>query len=351
MLRKLLWVQAAAWALLAGAASAESHFVSPLELPAAKSDLALRAPLNALAMAGPRMVAAGQRGHVLYSDDGRVWSQAEVPLSSDLTALSFPSAKQGWVVGHEGVILHSVDGGATWSKQLDGRQAAELLVKRYAAPATGNEAATRLKQDAEAFGAQGADKPFLDVWFESETQGFAVGAFGLILRTEDGGKSWTPWLDRVENPKGLHLYAIRPAAGTIFIVGEQGLVLRFDKQQQRFVNVRLPYQGTLFGVVGTPDMALVFGLRGNALRTTDGGASWNKVDTGVGAGLTSGIVREDGSVVLVSQSGHVLLSTDAGATFSRVALNSGAPAFAVTDAGQGRVGIAGVGSVRIESVK
>jgi photosystem II stability/assembly factor-like uncharacterized protein len=336
----------------AGAACAQPVFQSPLALPAARSALAINTPLNALSMAGTRMVAAGQRGHILYSDDGKTWVQAEVPLSSDLTALSFPVAGQGWAVGHEGVILHTGDGGASWSKQLDGRQAADLVLKQYGKPAQPDDLiAKRLQHDAEAFAAQGADKPFLDVWFENDRKGFAIGAFNLILRTEDGGRSWTPWLDRVDNPKGLHLYAMRPAGGSVFIVGEQGLVLKLDRERQRFVNVPLPYQGTLFGVVGTPAMTLVFGLRGNAYRSVDGGVSWTKVETGVSAGLSSGVVRSDGSVVLVSQAGHVLLSTDEGATFSRVKVAAVAPAFAVAEPGKGSVALAGLGGVRVESVK
>ncbi|RJG27167.1 WD40/YVTN/BNR-like repeat-containing protein [Massilia cavernae] len=338
--------------MISGPAAAESIFQSPLALPAAKSSLALRAPLNALALAGKRLVTAGQRGHILYSDDGQNWTQADVPLSSDLTALYFPSAQRGWAVGHEGVILHSADGGATWTKQLDGKQAAALLSRHYGKPADPNDpAAQRLQQDADAFAAQGADKPFLDVWFEDDKRGFVIGAFNLILRTEDGGQSWTPWLDRTDNPKGLHLYAIRRAGGSLFIAGEQGLVLKFDREQRRFTQVALPYRGTLFGVTGTPDMTLVYGLRGNAWRSKDGGASWSKVDTGVDAGLASGMVRPDGSVVLVSQAGHVLLSGDSGASFKRVKVATTAPAFAVSEAGKGAIALAGMGGVRVEALK
>lgn len=338
--------------MLAGSAMAEPVFQSPLTLPAVNSARAMRAPLNALAMAGKRLVTAGQRGHILYSDDGKNWTQAVVPVSSDLTALSFPTPQQGWAVGHEGVILHTVDGGASWRKQIDGIQVAELLLKHYGKSANNADPkAQRLRQDAEIFAAQGADKPFLDVWFEDDKKGFVIGAFNMILRTEDGGQNWTPWLDRVDNPKALHLYAIRPASGALFIAGEQGLVLKYDPAQQRFAHVQLPYQGTLFGIIGTPDMTLVFGLRGNAYRSTDGGAQWEKVDTGVSAGIASGVVRADGSVVLVSQVGQVLLSTDNGASLKRVKVNVAAPAFAVVETSNGTVALAGLGGVRLEAVK
>jgi len=280
-------------------------------------------------VAGARIVVAGQRGHILHSDDGKTWVQADVPASSDLTALSFPTAKDGWAVGHEGIVLHTGDGGLTWSRQIDGRKIGELLAKQ------GGQAG------------QGADQPLLDVWFEDDKKGFAIGAFNLILRTEDGGQTWTPWMDRVDNPKGMHLYAIRPAGGTVYIVGEQGLVLKLDREKQRFTRVALPYRGTLFGVVGTPGMVLVHGLRGNAYRSTDGGANWTKVETGVSAGIASGAEMSDGSVVLVSQAGHVLLSTDEGATFKRVKVATAAPAFSVAEAGKGTVAVAGIGGVRL----
>ena len=43
---------------------------------------------------------------------------AKVPVDATLTAVSFTDdARQGWAVGHLGVILHSTDGGETWSVQ------------------------------------------------------------------------------------------------------------------------------------------------------------------------------------------------------------------------------------------
>src|SRR6478736_2121215 len=67
-----------------------------LDTPAMLSPLASRALLNGLANAGNRIVAVGQRGHVVYSDDGgKQWQQASVPVSSDLVAVHFPDAKNG----------------------------------------------------------------------------------------------------------------------------------------------------------------------------------------------------------------------------------------------------------------
>ncbi|MNM67396.1 Ycf48-like protein [compost metagenome] len=338
--------------LLALPTFAQPGFVSPLDTPALQSAKAIQAPINALAKAGDRLIAAGQRGHILYSDNATNWVQAQVPVSSDLTALAFPGASQGWAVGHEGVVLHSGDAGKTWTKQLDGQKISAILLKQYGNPANpDNPEAQRLKQDAELFAAQGADKPLLDVWFADERTGFVTGAFNLLLRTEDGGQTWTSWQDRVDNPRSMHLYGLRPAAGTLFMVAEQGLVLKLDAARQRFVKVELPYEGTLFGLLGDDRLVLVYGLRGNALRSLDGGASWSVVDTGIKEGITSGLIADDGSILLASQAGQLLRSTDRGVTFSRVPLDRVAPNFALAPAPDGAVALAGLGGVRVQSLQ
>ena len=71
--------------------------------------------------AGERLVAVGERGLIIVSDDdGRNWQQAAVPVSATLTAVSFPTPDKGWAVGHAGIILHRDDGGSSWHLQFDG---------------------------------------------------------------------------------------------------------------------------------------------------------------------------------------------------------------------------------------
>lgn len=345
----------AALALLAPAAAPAGGFQDVLETPAMASELAAKGLINGLALAGARVVGVGQRGHVVYSDDqGRSWRQARVPVSSDLVAVSFATRHKGWAVGHDGVVLHSADGGATWTRQLDGHAVGELMLAYYAAQAAtagGGEEAAKWVAEAERFAAQGAENPFLDVWFADETTGFVVGAFNLILRTTDGGKSWEPWLDRTENPEGLHLYAIRPAGGEVYVTGEQGLVLRLDVAAGRFVMVPTPYKGSYFGLTGGGNAVIVFGLRGNAFRSTDRGANWERIDTGLQDGLTAGVVVGEQTVILASQSGRVLVSTDGGAGFSPLALEQATPASAVQALGADAVVVAGARGVRVQPLR
>jgi photosystem II stability/assembly factor-like uncharacterized protein len=342
-------------ALLMSGAALAAPPADPLQVAAQPSRLAASSPLFAIARAGTRLVAVGQRGHVLLSDDdGTSWRQAAVPVSVDLTAVHFASPQRGWAVGHDGAILHSSDGGQHWSLQLDGRQAAQRIVDAYAARAgSGNAELDAVLSEARRMLAQGPDLPWLDVWFDDERNGYAVGAFNLVFATRDGGATWTPASDRVDNPKGYHLYALRGSGpgGDIYAAGELGLVLRLDRASQRFVALPTPYKGTFFGIVVKPDLLLAFGLRGNAWRSTDGGRHWQQTATGVDTGLTGGALLPDGGVALVSAGGQLLVSRDNAATFVPIAAEKTQPAFALMPAGANRVALVGARGVRMQDLR
>ena len=350
-----MFKRTAAWALTAaviGTALADAPAGSPsqdvLDLPAAKSPLASRALVNGLAFAGDRLVAVGQRGHVLLSDDqGKSWRQAEVPATSDLVAVTFPTPTDGWAVGHDGIVLRSADAGATWTRALDGRKVGALMVEYYqreAANVGDAKRAAALLAEAERFAAQGPENPFLDIAFENASTGYLVGAFGLIFRTTDGGASWQPLLHATDNPKALHLYAVRAIGGELYVVGEQGLLLKLDRAAAdggQFRAVELPYKGTLFGITGNERAVLVYGLRGTLLRSTDAGRSWQPVATGLQVGLTGSSIGADGRIVIVSQAGHVLVSRDDGASVALSKVDKPLPAAAVAMTGASSVVVGG----------
>ncbi len=346
VLALLLAIGATAWAVQAAGDSKGWRDV--LDTPATKSPLAARALLNGMARAGnDRLVAVGQRGHILYSDDAaKRWTQAEVPLSSDLVAVSFPDATHGWAVGHDGVVLHSSDAGKRWTVQLDGLALGELVLRYYEREAqalAGGDAkrAEQLVEEARRLQSQGAENPLLDVWFSDASNGYVVGAFGLVLRTRDGGQQWEPLLHATDNPKSLHLYAVRGFGTDLYIAGEQGLMLKLASGDTRFRAQPLPYKGTLFGITGQADALIAYGLRGTVLRSTDGGRNWLATPTGLQVGLTAGTRQDDGRIVLVSQAGHVLVSADEGASFKTAPTQGTVPAAAVAAPVKGTLVLAG----------
>jgi photosystem II stability/assembly factor-like uncharacterized protein len=304
--------------------------------------------------AGDRLVAVGQRGHVVYSTDGGAsWKQASVPVSSDLTAVFFVDDRQGWAVGHDGVVLHTADGGVQWALQLSGRGANDLLIagmERRIAADPASEDAKKLLAEAQRYKDQGPDKPFLDVWFADAQNGYIVGAYNLIFRTHDGGKTWDSWFDRTDNPKFFNLYAIRPAAGELFIAGEGGLVLKLDREAQRFDALTLPYTGSFFGVADAASAVVVFGLRGNVYRSGDSGATWSKVDAGLPASIVSAARTAEGATVLADVGGRIAASVDGGRTFGKVALAQPMPLTGIADAGGGRLALVGPRGVAVSAL-
>lgn len=235
-----------------------------------------------IARAGDRLVAVGERGHILLSDDsGVTWRQVTVPTRATLTAVSFVNPHTGWAVGHDAVVLGTADGGESWVLQYD-------------------------DPDYET--------PLMDVLFADTQSGFAVGAYGLFLETADGGDTWE---QRWVTEDDFHFNAIlNPAPGQWFMAGEAGGLYRSDDDGQDWQVLESPYLGSFFGAMalGRDDL-LVFGLQGNLFRSSDGGDSWRRIETGTTAALVSGTALSNGRIVIVGLSGAMLVSDDDGGSF------------------------------------
>jgi len=279
--------------------------------------------------AGERLVAVGEFGMIAYSDDhGQSWQQAAVPVSVTLTAVDFVGEQTGWVVGHDGVVLHSSDAGASWQKLQDGNvfnriglDAMTKVVDEFKARLASADEAERagLEMELEELSFQledaqlaidaGPSKPFMDVWFANQREGLIVGAFGMIFRTADGGKSWTALNTEIENLEGFHYYGLAATRDALFLVGETGILYRSFDQGRSWESLLSPYAGSLFGIVSDPagDRAIAVGLRGNAVEITAGGESLRHLKTPEPASLNSGVLRNDGNWVLVGLAGQALL--------------------------------------------
>jgi photosystem II stability/assembly factor-like uncharacterized protein len=297
-------------------------FQDPLDAPARTTRFTATTHLGAIVRAGSRLVAVGVRGLIVLSDDrGQTWRQVASPVSSDLVAVRFVSARKGWVSGHDGVILATVDGGEHWVKQLDGRMAASLLNAHFAAlAASGDASARRLLKEISLNYQSGPAMPVLGLWFESERVGWAVGPFGTILGTSDGGKTWVSWIEKVDNDKMLHYNAVSDVGGDIYLASERGTLFKLDRSRDRFIAVATGYNGSFLGVVGSRGYVIAYGIGGSAFRSRDGGASWQRLSTGVHGSLTGACVLDDGRLLFATQDGHLIMSRNEGDTFHPIAI-------------------------------
>lgn len=305
--------------------------------------LASKSLLLDIAAAGPRMVAVGERGHILYSDNGGdSWQQARVPTTQMLTCVYFIDAERGWAAGHDGLILVSDDSGVSWRIQRDGiavqqqtnlelREIAYEQVKLLEREIAGADPSARedldlqledalldLEDAALALEEPAFAPPLMDIWFEDRQRGWAVGAFGSLVSTDNGGRTWSPGNTLIDNPEEFHLYAVTgDGEGSVFIAGEAGGMYRSLDGGNRWQTLTPFYQGSWFGALYNSHSAalLLFGLRGNLYRSEDFGDNWQAVRLDNQMTLAGGSSGPGERVALVGAVGTLLQSVDGGRNF------------------------------------
>jgi photosystem II stability/assembly factor-like uncharacterized protein len=303
--------------------------------PAEIVPLAATSLLLDLAKAGDRLVAVGERGHVLLSDDGgATWRQAKsVPTRTMLTAVFFADAEYGWAVGHDETILNTMDGGETWTRS-------------HFAPE--------------------AQQPLLDLWFANRISGIAVGAYGAYLTTNDGGRHWASTkfapppkpgaasaagAEEDELPPDYHLNRIVGVGNRLYIAAEGGQLYRSDDRGANWRALPSPYEGSFFGLVPIRgDGLLAFGLRGHLFKSADAGETWTRLETGTTAMLTDGVAINDLRVVVGGLAGVLLVSGDAGETFRLSQQEDRRGVSALLPGQAGSVVVAGEGGVKVVAV-
>ena len=353
---------------------ASAQWQDPLQTPAIKT---LKAPTSLLldvTLIGDRLVAVGERGHIIISDDdGSSWLQAQVPVMSTLTSIYFVDDSTGWAVGHDAVVLKTQDAGLTWVKQFDGFEAnvmvleqakrvkSQLEVALDAANATDDddrielaeeqlENASYTLEDAEVDLADKSTKPLLDVWFKDVNEGFVVGAYGMIFKTIDGGNTWQDWSGHVENPDRFHLNAITAIDDQrLMMVGEAGLMLRTQNQGDSWQQMYSPYDGSFFGLTSLTKQGvqLAYGLRGNLARSDDFGNNWQLVDTNTQQSLIGATDRHGRVAYVVGNGGAFIEGSDRGRKWQSTARVGRSSAAAIIKSKAGHFVIVGEKGVEL----
>jgi photosystem II stability/assembly factor-like uncharacterized protein len=359
--------------------TAPAFAIDLLELPAVQSNAASRALLLDVVSRGEgSLAAAGTFGVIIISEDnGQSWTQATVPASVALTGIHFPTPELGWAVGHDGLILHSSDGGLNWEKQLDGHQLNEQIMavaERIVEQQRAQLEALQAEEEPDEYAIEDAEfmldeaefmlegamddtsagpvRPLLDVWFQDENTGFVLGSYGMLLYTDNGGQTWELVSDNMDNPEAFHLNQIVPAPdGNLFIAGEYGYVYRSTDGGHSWDSLQPGYEGSFYGLVVVRDEdggyeLLAYGLRGNLFSSTDKGETWAPLDSGTTITLMSGALLSDGTVFLAGHGGVILTRAPGEQTFKTANNPDRRPISGLEQAGDGNVLLVGFGGVR-----
>jgi len=290
--------------ILSVTANASNEPVSTIIAPLAEKSLLL----DIVNIDNKKLVAVGERGHILTSVNGVDWQQVEVPTQATLTSVFFIDAMVGWAVGHDAIILKTTNGGHNWHIQ-------------HHQPAL--------------------QKPLLDIIFKDQFHGIAVGAYGMFFRTIDGGKTWLSefheeflteddkeylnelkvtdeeaYFDETESILP-HFNRIVSDGRTTYLVGEIGLIAKSYDLGLTWQTFDEIYRGSFFDLSRTQEgNLLVVGLRGNVFRSLMNGTPWAASKTNTTALLNSIVLSDEGRIFVLGNNGVILESKDDGKSFA-----------------------------------
>lgn len=327
-----------ALSLLAGAApnatSTAPATLDLLERPAPVTTHGAHRLLLDVAPGGPGFVAVGEMGLMLSSTDGQNWQQLTGPSSVMLTALHFADAARGWAVGHDGVILATTDGGRHWQRQFDGNSANTAMLAAAQHEKAAAEAATPRNEEriaqaddllasAEDAIKAGPSRPLLAVRFADTRRGFAVGSFGQLFETDNGGAEWRYIGNRLPNPEGLHLNGIALKGQALYIAAELGVVFISTDGGASWRRTETGYTGHLYGVLPLTaadghEQLLAYGFKGHLFRSNDQGNHWNELPRDA-LGRTWVQAQVQGNQAwLLTEDGRLFTSRDGGDTLTPI---------------------------------
>jgi photosystem II stability/assembly factor-like uncharacterized protein len=228
---------------------------------------------------------------------------------------------EGIAVGDAGVVMRSGDGGNSWQRQPAFTQRALLDVN--CGPGVqfivGQEGLI-FRRDGDSFEQveSGSDQRLLAVASNQDGLAVAVGGFGTVLRSTDGGDSWEPlsfdWEAILNDFLEPHIYAVQIGDdGVVTMAGEFGLILRSSDSGDSW-EVANKGEASIFGMHLHGQQGFAVGQDGLLLGSSDGGATWQEVEVPTGANLLDVWFSDDGRV-LVAGIRELLVSDDGGDTW------------------------------------
>ena len=145
----------------------------------------------------------------------------------------------------------------------------------------------------------------------------AVGNDGVVLVTRDGGRNWT----QAEIPASANpnkLFRVRLTGDAAWAVGEFNALLRSTDRGETWSRV-LPEEDRAWNdVTFVGDAGWLVGEFGALMKTVDGGATWETVATPNEVSLMSIAFRDAEHGVAVGLAGTLLVTADGGASWQQV---------------------------------
>ncbi len=281
--------------------------------------------------------ASGNYGTIIHSSDrGKKWKKQKTGVEELLCCIEFASKNKGWAAGVRGVIIHTSDGGKTWTAQQSGTENNFMdlffLDDRHGWAVGEFGTVIHTDNGGKTWTAQmeAQDTIYNDVFFVDTQTGWIVGEFGTILHTGDGGKTWQPQKcqDIVPVIKETDWAIPLPALYGIFfkdknkgwIVGMEGIIIETEDGGKTWSRVDSGTDKPLYNIKFRGSKAWVVGNKGVYLMSDDNGKTWTVKDKAIKTKfwLRDVLFCDDKNGVIVGARGTIARSGDGGATWQLI---------------------------------
>ncbi len=299
---------------------------------------------SSVARAGPALVAVSYLGRIYgSSDSGVTWASLQSRAARTNLAFVARAGDGGLLIGGGRSLFRSTRGAGFDSipskhERLNGLRFIDSVV------AVSVGIGGRIERTTDGGRSwipveSATQRNLRNVAFADESLGVAVaGSTGTgagMVRTEDSGRSWQahtcisgtgicssglPVLGIALHPSGFGL-----------AVGPMGVVIKTTDGGLTWTRVDHGLRARLLWSVAVPDAhtAIAVGREGTVLRTADGGTTWTRVESGTAVELWAVAFGDARKGVIVGRAGTILTTTDGGFTWRRAAIRSTRDLFAV----------------------
>lgn len=281
-------------------------------------------------------VIAGELGQMLRSENtDKGWDYVDITYPDPRTpptyrALSSLGDGVLLAAGPTGLILRSRDQGRSWTVvHHTSFSAGEAFTDLTASPEGDTVIAVEafggpyFSADAGLTWTRTAFEDERNFWHASVlgSTALSVGQSGLLAISGDAGRNWKRIDLTAVSGKNLYGSFASRSHRALFAFGEGGVMVRTEDLGRTWQEVAVPTDAALRRMMELPrsGMLIAFGEQGSIIRSSDGGTHWQLADSNVSAELRAGLTEpHTGYPLIVGRSGTLLRSTDEGLSWEQL---------------------------------
>ena len=216
-------------------------------------------------------------------DGGVTWTGSLSGVIWDLRGVFFQNATRGWAVGKEGTLLITTDGGTSWSSTNNSGVTEHLRSVYFASDNNGwavGDNGTNLQSTDNGVtwstGSLPGNLAFSDIYFKNATTGWVTSQLGNIYRTTDGGTTWEESSAGSDDLTAVHF--IDASTGWTSTTVDT-IIYKSTDGGANWIPQDISGEGNLNGVFSvSPSEVWGVGNKMTCIKTDDGGNTWNGVE-------------------------------------------------------------------------